>query len=416
MEDTEELSLEEIAVSTIFVQASKSVEQAKKTIKETHFGPTYLTETKAKSLYIEILEDLKNNEIPNEMFIGKRLTENPAIKAAGGFLYVMHVLTHCCTDASIGSIIEEVKRTAVRRKLEWARSLLSNAALSENTENIQAIVENIQALEGDSDKSLINTGFEVLDKLLEELENGDAVPLPTGYPSLDQVISGWQNALNVIAGHPGIGKSALMAGSIYSSLKAGKKIGLVSLEDPGHWIMSRILSHVSGISMHRIRHGRCSAGETKKMMDKICEAGQLGEALLVYDGEYKDINTILSVMKQMVDNKVCGIFVDHLGEFERPGKEARDVEVGYICRKLRGITSKYKIPVILAAHLAGDEGNRIAHSKEIDRIARVILKVFQDEDEENQVNVFIDKQNNGPVPRRPLVLYRNTISALLEEK
>lgn len=412
-------SIEEAVLSAIYFQAFSDIELAKKTIKENDLAPIFFQDDNNRLIYKEIIKLLKENERPNEILIAKALESDPGIAEAGGYVYVSEVLNCCATDAGISKMISKLRVESTKQKAGRMRAELAGTASSMAVADCKKLLEEIEGLEnGEFHKPKTRLGIDVLDEYLQSLEEGELAAIPTGYKEIDEIIAGWQSTLNILVAHPGVGKSAMIAGSIHRILKRGEKVGLCSLEDPGHWVLARILAKESGVSTFAVRNGKSTRAQFQRLMDKVGDVGHMGESLFVYDDpDDTSLETVMKEIAIMFKKGASVVFVDHLGEFKRPGKEPRDIEIGNICRALRSLTKKYKKPIVLATHLArkaqGAE-TAVAHSEDINRIARVMIKMYPSEEEKGKVDVMVTK-NTGLVSKVPITMKVDVISAILEE-
>ena len=57
------------------------------------------------------------------------------------------------------------------------------------------------------------------------------IGIPTGYPSLDSMLAGWQRSdLIIIAARPSMGKTAFALGSALAAANEGYRVGVLSIE------------------------------------------------------------------------------------------------------------------------------------------------------------------------------------------
>lgn len=237
--------------------------------------------------------------------------------------------------------------------------------------------------------------------------------IKTGIQKLDEVICGWQDTLTLIGAEPGVGKSSLMAVSVYEMAKAGIKTAVFSLEDEPTWMAWRLTAKEAKVGQQRLRFSRLSEYE----MEKVGEAmsGKLfdyASNIYVVDGSSVKLTLadIAASCHDLIQNKgVRAIFIDHLGEIPTGAGDRPDREIGQQLSELRKLTNKYHVPLIVFAHTRRMPDTRqkdenglpvpklsdFAESAYIERMARVAM-ILTREYGSDKIRAHILKQTNGP--------------------
>lgn len=150
-----------------------------------------------------------------------------------------------------------VERLAIRRRLLGAAGEVARLAQDENVETPDAISQ-AQAAVMDvtfrSDTSgTISAGqaaSELVDTLGEaRLNNTQVLGIPSPFPDLDRHTGGWQSPdFVVVAGRPGMGKSALLLQFAYHAAKQGASVLFFSMEMDAKQIVRRAFAQEHGIS------------------------------------------------------------------------------------------------------------------------------------------------------------------------
>lgn len=147
----------------------------------------------------------------------------------------------------IADAVEVVRENAQRRALarigDDLRSLDANAypvALA-----VQRATEQLDEISASFRRSvrLSFDGAGIADAALAHLESTDRVAPTTGLKDLDDVLGGWSKGeLSVVAGRPGMGKSAVAASSLIRTAKARHGCLFFSLEMTSKQLGARILA------------------------------------------------------------------------------------------------------------------------------------------------------------------------------
>lgn len=250
----------------------------------------------------------------------------------------------------------------------------------------------------------------------EEVQLGHRMPVvPTGIGALDELILGFRPTLSVIAGAPGVGKSALMTtvveniSNAFSKRSDGAKLGVFALEDGTEAITSRLVARHSGIPWGHIGAKRLSdyqlggfqegLGVAHRVMDRV-------EKFETDDGNGITASQLVSTARDWVLHRnVKIIFIDHLGELEPEDndKEKHYLRVRRMVKELRSIAIRYSVPVVALHHLnreaqKSQDGrpalHHLAESDYLGRMCRLALGLWPGLTEDT-LNISILKQTRG---------------------
>ena len=103
-----------------------------------------------------------------------------------------------------------------------------------------------------------------------EVPSTDALPLPSGYSELDNLLGGMQRSeLLIVGGQTGLGKTSLAHNICTNAAKAGQNCGIFSLEMSRELMALRMLVAESGADSHRLRLGLLSENEENLVSDAV---------------------------------------------------------------------------------------------------------------------------------------------------
>ena len=168
----------------------------------------------------EVLSSLRNKEIAVDITTVTNELEKSGngLSTVGGYSYLTEVIDSVATPANINYYINIIFEKFILRTLINKSSNIIEECYDES-EDLNSIVENAEKsiLEVNSGRMVkeIKPIQEVLVKAQQELEflaknGGDVTGVPTGFYDLDKRTTGFHgNELIIIAGRPGMGKSAL---------------------------------------------------------------------------------------------------------------------------------------------------------------------------------------------------------------
>jgi len=241
--------------------------------------------------------------------------------------------------------------------------------------------------------------------------------ITTGFPSLDLFTGGFQKSnLIVIAGRPGMGKTALAVNSILLASDHRK-------EDDGYFIFYSLEQSIQQIAFRcltildnnttllDLKRGNLSVEKRKQIMTLADKLRKL--PVIWYNPKNRDYNYFESKIRRKVrDNKILGIYIDHLGEFFLPGYERNKyAEVSEIITRLQSFCRELDIPIVTLMQLSRKVEDRqdkkptmadLRESGRIEESAWVVLLLYRDEyykkeksEKPGILTVIADKNRDG---------------------
>jgi replicative DNA helicase len=155
------------------------------------------------------------------------------------------------------------------------------------------------------------------EQALQEIEaamraDGTVTGVPTGITDLDRALSGVHPSdMLVLAGRPGMGKTAAGLTIARNAARAGYRVGFFSLEQSASQVDKRLLAMETGIGVQRLRSGDLNDGEYQL----VAEAQQRLNALSLYiDDQPAGIERIQAIARWWQRRKGLDLVViDYLG-------------------------------------------------------------------------------------------------------
>ena len=260
-----------------------------------------------------------------------------------------------------------VKQAYIRRQLYAAGvDIMKRAAdMSEDVAKIMRIaMQKIDEITADA-----STGGELvslsdaIDATIDNWErravyhsSGKHVGIPTGLKVLDAVTGGWEaGQLIVIAGRPGMGKSALLNCFVEAAARSGVPVCLFSLEMSRTEVAGRLLVGNSGIKAGAAKCGTLNAGDWETIEKARASLSEL--PITVCDSPYMSVRDIRSQVLPLHKQGKCDmVAIDYLQLIEVTAtnnrNELREREVAKMSRALKGLAKELEIPVVLLAQLS----------------------------------------------------------------
>ncbi len=274
---------------------------------------------------------------------------------------------------------------------------------------------------------------EILDRQEEIAQEGRQPGLSTGLEDLDSMIGGMQPGdMLVLAGRPGMGKTALATGIIMANARAGNAVDLFTLEMSKQQMGGRILSGESTNLERSFTVGQIRQGTIyhEGMMSEFLEAIENVSYLPIYIDDTPAItpNELLAKAKRMqMDHDTKLIVVDYLqlmdsGLFSKAG---RTEQVSHISQTIKRVAKLLNVPVLVLSQLnRGLETRKdkrpllsdLRDSGAIEQDADSVLFIYRDElyesdsDFKGFAEIILSKSRHGPTSMRYLKFNARTAS------
>lgn len=282
----------------------------------------------------------------------------------GGAGYLAQLVAAAVTPTNAREYARIISELWLRREIIAAGEDLAQAAydaeMSEKTEDILERHEAALAVLADhdgADQGGLIPLSEIVSPTLDEIEhvaaNKGTIGLTTGLVDLDRFTGGlMKNDMVVIAGRPGLGKTALALTIARANAVQGRRIGFFSLEMSSEQLTMRVLATNSGISASSMRSGDVSEVQVASIRDAGSEVESL--PLMIDDRSAAPVSYIRSQAKNMKRKKGLDLLiVDYLGLVRPENRYAgnRVHEVSEITAGFKSLAKDLAVPLVLLSQL-----------------------------------------------------------------
>lgn len=321
-----------------------------------------------------------------------------------------------------GLLVDRFQKITQRMKL--AHIFLKNGELlsKEKMETDEAL-EDVWRFQRGAAKSLqIKKSEDVSHENMDRSESiwaGRYGDIQWPYGRMNDILNGLMGGeLVVIAGQPGMGKSALMGSLAYEWAQRGIASGFVALEMKAVDIQNRLLQRLFKKSLAK-EMKYLTKEERVEFSKAVASFAKL--PIFFVDNGNSTLSAVATSIKTM--HMLYGIkaaFVDYLQLMRTSGGETRDTEIGIMTRTLKQLAMELNIPVIIGSQLnrrtENNEDGRprlsnLRESGNIEQDADIVAFVYRpifyapkgrkkkgDETEEvseNDFEIIVSKQRNG---------------------
>lgn len=271
-----------------------------------------------------------------------------------------------------GTVYEKAIWTEVRKRHVQKQAREMAAALSAaSSESYEAALDALAAVQAYQPPSVSGNGrahaksaHATATAMLDYMRGAEGKPfvdVPMIGPALCDVVPG---SLCILGGDTGTGKSSLMLFVAIAYEKAGRKVGIISLEDPTHIWGDRVQAHFSGYSLlSAIRRQWRPNGDE---MDAVAKAikGLESTKITVSCMPSNDIASIIDEMRAMAIDGCEVIMIDYAQEItDDRFTDDRRLLVTSATIAAKKEAAKHGIMLFLGSQLSRSNSNRTAENE-----------------------------------------------------
>lgn len=241
--------------------------------------------------------------------------------------------------------------------------------------------------------------------------------VPSGLDVYDRTVGGfWPGLLHIVAGRPGMGKTALMLNCATNAALAGLRPLVFSLEDTTYFVNLRLIARFADIDLQKLTMRAAKGDDFRRILDAMNKLN----ALPLYLDDTPGLTSAeirQRALRHRAKHGLDIIFVDHLGCLGDPGKSLYDQTTSAV-KGLALLAKTLNVPVVCTCQLNRDVEHRADHrpvladlrqSGEIEQAARIVVfplrPGYYDEDageDDHRMTLIVAKQNHGKIGDLPL--------------
>lgn len=394
-------------------------------------SPECFYEPSHRTIFSTVLDLYKGGKTVDMVTVADRLEVLGKLDAVGGSVYLTKLADSVPTTHHAESYFKIVSDKAVLRNLiATATDIVKKCyyELGEVAELLDtaetSIFDIAEKRMSDSFVLIRNTVKGVVDKIEKLSQDKKYVTgVPTGFPGLDEITSGFQNSeLIVLASRPSMGKTALALNiAEYIGLHEKLPVAVFSIETSADQLVQRMLCSRARIDSHRVRRGFISKDDWP---DIIQAAGELTQApVYVNDMPALSVLQVRAIARRLKStHDIRLVIVDYLQLLRETARkyENRQQEISDMSRALKALARELNIPVLVLSQLNREVENRpdkrpqlsdLRESGAIEQDADVVLLLvrpdyYNKDDRPGIAELIVAKQRNGPVGEVELVFLK----------
>lgn len=284
------------------------------------------------------------------------------LKGSGGLNYLMTLVETTPTAANVKSYGQIVREAARRRRLSDTFNRLARLAVdpSVTADALQAEAErSILAASEDQERDQTKSASEIAHELWtrqdEAWSNPDrATTTLTGFEELDLICGGSEpGELVVIAGRPGMGKSAFVGSMARNLGRRGLSALIFALEMTGAQVVGRLAADVGRLPSDKLVKARLGPEFAARFTDALSEVSRL--PILVNPDSRMSLVKLASISRRWKARtpNAAAVFVDHVGLLEEVGTGSRSRYEGatFISNELKRLSKELGLPIFACSQL-----------------------------------------------------------------
>jgi len=379
-------------------------------------APEHFADPLHGRIYQAISRRVEAGQLADAVTLKAEFEHSGILDEVGGTPYLAQLLTAMVGIINAGEYGRAIHDTWLRRQLiDIGETVVNNAfgmdATLAGSDQIEAAEQQLfqLATDGGSDGGFVSFERALTDAILSAERSfrraGHVAGLTTGLRDLDSKMGGLHPSdLLILAGRPGMGKTALATKIAFGAAKAllnearaadpaampKAQVAVFSLEMSSEQLATRLLSEEARISGDRIRRGDIG----QKDFDRFVEVSREIAALPIQidDTPAITMSALRTRCRRLKRTKGLALVVVDYLQLMRPSAgtkpENRVLEISQITQGLKAIAKELAVPVIALSQLSRQVESRddkrpqlsdLRESGTIEQDADAVMFIYRDE-------------------------------------
>lgn len=277
----------------------------------------------------------------------------------GGYQRISLLATKIATSAHIETHIQLLAEKHIRREIIKNSRISIEKAYGE-TEELDEVLENYQTQALNLGVNFLRTKELSIKEIAKEfLRNVESENKPNHYVpihivQIQEETNGFGGGeMILLAGRPGMGKTALALDLLYEQAKLGYKVVFYSLEMSKEELIMRLCARITNIAMVKLKSNNLTPHEKKLIQEFYNEIKHL--PIYIESPAILKINDLKSKARRMKGNmNIDIIYIDYLQLIQGDKRLFNQGEryVGDISKQIKSIALELNIPIVALSQLS----------------------------------------------------------------
>lgn len=251
---------------------------------------------------------------------------------------------------------------------------------------------------------------EIITEMFREAQNGEIDAIPTGLPTLDDLLAGGmhRDELIIVAARTSVGKSALAENILENVARAGGRILNVQLEMSPRQVLERYLIR-GGVPRPVAKRQRLPEAFEEQQIDELIQQRAQWKVHLLNKPGSTAVHVHSEAGRLMLkEGQLDLIVVDYLQLMGDVDENKMVTSIAKVTKRMKNLAREFHVPVILISQLNRNVEHRggkpqlhdLAHSSAIENDADVALLLWDTPDKPdvlgNITHMYVAKNRQGP--------------------
>ena len=310
-------------------------------------------------IYRAIGELLRLGRPADFVTVSEHLRQRELLDDAGGVAYLGTLCADTPSASNARAYAAIVRERALQRGLVAAGQDIAEMGYAPGEREPDTLLDEAQARIGrivrtrqaraHSFAEIIDLADRAISEATRRREAGIDGGVPTGIPCLDTWSGGWQpNNLVIIAGRPGLGKTAFLNQIALHAARRGHAGLILSLEMGPETLGIRAMASAAAVNVSALIRGYRETHEAAAL-----KAVELAGLPLHVDTDTYSLSGICTqIGEYRRSHGIQWAAIDHIGLIETRGFNTRNEQIGAITRSLKKMAKRLQIPIIALSQLS----------------------------------------------------------------
>jgi len=321
--------------------------------------PQYFYRTSNKLIFESIVDVSNEAESADSTTVAENLKSKGNLEKAGGIVYLMKILDFPIAVDPVFSCKKLEEKYLLRRTIEKCYATIKKAAGPNDFDDVvDFFIESAHQISdgskaGDPVVSLKQFSMQASDTYEQRYQAEKIVTgVPTGISDLDMMTFGQHPGdLTLLAGRPGMGKTATVLNWAKFAAENGMGSLIVSLEMPTQQLFDRLVAIDTGINGMNIRIGNFNKIQYQMVNDSCSRLYSL--PIFIDDRGGLQFSEIRKTIRRQVKThpEIKIVYLDHLQLVRGKNPQNRNLEIGDISSGLKALAKELRIPIVALSQL-----------------------------------------------------------------